>query len=140
MIKSYFSKILILFTTILISSCSTSKITSSVKFIQYPGVPSGTPFISYEVTINSPTDFSIEKVALSKNGKSELFAIQNLKSHVYSNPKSELFSKGIYQILFKNKAVSKIDKEENVYLLIKVGNKLKWLTHKFEKKKALHSK
>jgi len=139
--KFNFLKILFLFTAVIIVSCSSTKISAAEKFIQYPGVPSGTPFISYKVTFNVDTDFSIKKVALSKEGDAIMFAIQNLKTLVYVNPKSSLFTKGAYQLTFKNNDISKINELEEVYILIEVNNNNnKWLTHKFETKKAFHSR
>ncbi|MFT5762044.1 MAG: hypothetical protein ACI8WA_001168, partial [Polaribacter sp.] len=112
-----FTKSFFLIFTLVLLSCSQKAITinSSIKRINYPGIASASPFIGYEISFESSSDFKIDKVQLNNDIKEfSLYSVSTRKSISSAN----LLSKGKYILSFSVKNSIEIDEADEVAVFI----------------------
>jgi hypothetical protein len=128
-----FTKSFFLIFTLVLLSCSQKAITinSSIKRINYPGIASASPFIGYEISFESSSDFKIDKVQLNNDIKEfSLYSVSTRKSISSAN----LLSKGKYILSFSVKNSIEIDEADEVAVFILNNGKLEKKISKVIKK------
>lgn len=107
-------------------SCSSKilKITSSTKNINYPGIPTGKPFIGYEINFDVSNSFKVENLKFNGKENQKFFTLYSKELRKFIKT-DEINNKGSYVITFKKENTSSINNDEFLILTIDVGNKIK---------------
>jgi hypothetical protein len=130
-----FTKYIFLALSLCLLACSqkTLNINSSIKRINYPGIVSASPFIGYEISFESLSDFKIDKIQLNNENEIKDFSLYNVNTRS-SISGSNLLTKGKYILSFKTLNIKSIDKPDEVTIVTLNNNKIEIFTSKVVKK------